>query len=83
MVECLAYPCAFSAVFSPHKYTFHWFIGIKLIDKKGVINIGGPRQTIYNFAKKDNKVLKKIYSKGEFPLNQDMNLKKMKKLLKK
>ena len=56
---------------------------IKLIDKKGVINIGGPRQTIYNFAKKDNKVLKKIYSKGEFPLNQDMNLKKMKKLLKK
>ena len=53
------------------------------MDKKGVINIGGPRQTIYNFAKKDNKVLKKIYSKGEFPLNQDMNLKKMKKLLKK
>jgi len=33
MVECLAYPCAFSAVFSRHKYTFHWFIGIKLIDK--------------------------------------------------
>jgi dTDP-4-dehydrorhamnose reductase len=58
-------------------------IMIKLMDKKGVINIGGPRQTIYNFAKKDNKVLKKIYSKGEFPLNQDMSLNKMKKILKK
>ena len=36
MVGCLAYPCAFSAVFSPHKYTFHWFIGIKLIDKNQI-----------------------------------------------
>ena len=27
---------------------------LKIIDKKGIINLGGPSQTIYNFAKNDN-----------------------------
>ena len=54
----------------------------KLINKKGIINVGGPSQTIYNFAKKDNKKIKKIISKGEFPKRTDMNLKKLNKILK-
>lgn len=51
-------------------------IFIKLINKKGIFNIGGKSQTIYDFAKKYNKTIKKKYSKGEFPLNQTMSLKK-------
>ena len=31
----------------------------KLINKKGIINIGGPAQSVYNFAKKNNKKNKK------------------------
>jgi len=55
---------------------------LRLINKKGVYNIGGPTKTIYNFAKKENIKVKKIYSKGIFPLNQDMNLNKIKKIVK-
>ena len=58
-------------------------IFIKLIDKKGIINIGGKSQTIYQFVRKNNKKVKKIKSQGELPLNMDMCLKKSKKLLKK
>ena len=54
-----------------------------LINKTGIINVGGKRQSIYHFAKKSNPKIKKKMSKGEFPLNMDMNLKKLKKLLKK
>ena len=54
---------------------------LKIIDKKGIINLGGPSQTIYNFAKKYNKSIKKIYSKGEFPKKIDMNLSKIKKII--
>ena len=55
---------------------------LKIINKKGVINIGGKSQTIYNFAKKYNKKVKKKFSKGEFPKKMDMNLKKLKKYTK-
>ena len=55
---------------------------LKLINKKGIINVGGPSQSVYNFAKKYNKKIKKTYSKGEFPKRIDMNLKKLKKLIK-
>jgi dTDP-4-dehydrorhamnose reductase len=55
-------------------------IFIKLINKKGIYNIGGKSQTIYKFAKKNNNNIKKIFSKGEFPLMQDMNLAKISKL---
>ena len=57
-------------------------IFMKLIKKKGVINIGGKTQTIFEFAKKYNKNVKKIKSKGELPFKMDMNLKKMKNLSK-
>ena len=56
---------------------------LKLLNKKGIINVGGPSQTIYNFAKKNNKNIEKIYSKGKFPKRIDMNLKKLKKIIKK
>ena len=52
---------------------------IKLINKKGIINIGGKSQTIYEFAKKYKKNIKKVRSKGQLPLNMDMNLSKLRK----
>ena len=52
---------------------------LKIVGKKGIINLGGPSQTVYNFAKKYNKKIKKIYSRGEFPKKIDMNLSKLKK----
>ena len=55
----------------------------KIMNKKGIINIGGEKKTVYNFAKKDKNDILKKYSKGEFPLKQDVNLAKLKKLLRK
>ena len=54
---------------------------LKILNKKGIVNVGGPSQTIYDFAKKYNKKIKKIYSKGEFPNRTDMSLKKLKKII--
>ncbi len=57
----------------------------KIIDKKGVINIGGKSQFIYDFAKKDNKKLKKIYlkrgAKIGMPFDSSISISKLKKLL--
>ena len=55
---------------------------LKIINKKGIINVGGPSQTVYEFAKKNKKKIKKIFSKGEFPKRADMNLKKLRKIVK-
>ena len=55
---------------------------LKILNKKGIINVGGPSQSIFNFAKKDNKKIKKIFSKGVFPKRTDMSLKKLKRLIK-
>lgn len=57
-------------------------IFIKIIPKKGIINIGGKTQTIYNFAKKNNKNVKKANSKGSLPKKIYMNLNKLNKLIK-
>lgn len=61
-------------------------IFFKLINKKGIINIGGKSQSIYNFAKKDNPKVKKIYLKNikdvTFPKNSSINISKLKKILK-
>tara|TARA_A100001011_G_C14245089_1_gene815172 strand:- start:190 stop:900 length:711 start_codon:yes stop_codon:yes gene_type:complete len=57
----------------------------KIIHLKGTLNIGGPTQTVYNFAKKYNKNVKKKYLSKEninLPLNASMNLNKIKKLIK-
>ena len=60
---------------------------IKLLDKKGIINLGGPTQTVYNFAKKYNKKIKKALMQKNIneilPYNSSMNLSKLKKLIKK
>ena len=59
---------------------------IKIMDKKGIINVGGPTKTVYNFAKKYNPKVKKIFVKKNslynFPLNPYMNLSKLKKIIK-
>ena len=65
-------------------FIFHQYVDkilIKLINKKGTINLGGKSQTIYKFAKKYKKDIKKIKSKGELPLKMDMNLNKLKRLI--
>ncbi len=55
----------------------------KIINKKGILNVGGPAQSIYSFAKKYNKKIKKISAKNKtnMPLNQTMNLNKLKKII--
>ncbi len=57
-------------------------IFLKVLDKKGIFNIGGKAQSVYQFAKAENKNIRKIYSKGQLPLRMDMNLKKIEKYLK-
>lgn len=56
----------------------------KVLNKKGIINIGGKSQSVYSFAKKYNKKIKKIKTnnKNKLPLNQTMNLDKLKKIIK-
>ena len=56
----------------------------KLINRKGIINVGGKTQSVYSFAKSQDKSIKKIKAKKNnlMPLNQTMNLTKLKKLLK-
>ena len=58
---------------------------IKLLNKKGIINLGGPTRTVYNFARKYNKKVKKIYVKKNsvynYPLKAFMNLSKLKKII--
>ena len=54
---------------------------VKILNKKGTYNIGWKAQTVYNFAKKYNKEIKKIKSNGKFPIRQDMNLTKINKIL--
>jgi dTDP-4-dehydrorhamnose reductase len=55
----------------------------KLINKKGIINVGGKSQSVYDFAKKNNPEVKKIIAPKNsiLPLNQTMNISKLKKIL--
>ena len=53
---------------------------IKIIKKKGTLNLGGPTKTVYDFAKKYNPKVKKIYNKNSFPKKPFMNLNKLKKI---
>jgi len=57
---------------------------LKLIRQKGIINVGGKTSTIYNFAKKNNKNIKKIFWSKKtihFPKNCSMSLKKLNKVI--
>ena len=59
----------------------------KLINKKGIINVGGQKQSVYKFAQKSNKKIKSISAKKKlgknYPLKQSMNVGKYFKLIKK
>ena len=59
----------------------------KLLNKKGIINLGGKSQNIYNFAKKENKNIKKVLLKSNskigMPFDSSINISKLKKILKK
>jgi len=50
---------------------------LRILSKKGIYNIGGKSQTIYKFIKNDVNNIKMKKSMGEFPLKQDMDLKKL------
>ena len=53
----------------------------KILNKKGVMNIGGKIQSIYTFAKQNNPNVKKKSGKKLFPKNPSMNVSKLNKLL--
>ena len=59
----------------------------KVIEKKGIINIGGKSQFIYDFVKKSKPNIKKIYLnkdlKNIMPKDSSINISKLKKILKK
>lgn len=78
----------------PHKYAFDDVkanfmfndevakIIPKILNKKGVLNIGGKTQSIYRFAKRNKKNVKKSSSKSKLPKNLSMNLSKLNKIIK-
>tara|TARA_B100001121_G_C18643361_1_gene600368 strand:+ start:402 stop:1121 length:720 start_codon:yes stop_codon:yes gene_type:complete len=84
-------PFAYNKAFANMKtnFIFHDEIAknlFKLIKLKGVLNVGGKSQSIFNFAKLSNPKVKKIFVKRKqiktFPLNSTMNISKFKKFLK-
>ena len=54
----------------------------KILNKKGTLNVGGEIQSVYNFAIKTNRNVKKISGRKQFPLNPSMNIRKLKKIIK-
>jgi len=54
----------------------------KILNKRGIINIGGKIQSVYDFAKKTNKSVKKKSGKKLFPKNISMNVGKLNKIMK-
>jgi len=77
---------AFANVFT--NFIYHEdFVKIfkKLIGLKGIINVGGPTKSVYDFVKNDNTRIKKVFikknNKNLMPKNSSMNLLKLKKYL--
>jgi dTDP-4-dehydrorhamnose reductase len=62
-------------------------IFLRILDNKGIINLGGIIQAVYKFAIKSNNKIKKIYARRifgkKFPLNPSMNISKLNKIIKK
>jgi dTDP-4-dehydrorhamnose reductase len=58
----------------------------KLLNQKGIINLGGKTQSPFDFAKNQGLKVKKIYikknSKTNYPINCTMNLNKLRKIIK-
>ena len=59
---------------------------LKLLHIKGILNVGGKSQSVYNFAKIENPKVKKIFLKKnkkiKMPINSSINIDKLKKILK-
>ena len=76
--------CDFTTNFIFHEDVIK--ILFKLIEKKGIINVGGKAQTVYRFVKNFNPKIKKIYAKKilgpKYPLNPSANIQKLKNILK-
>ena len=53
----------------------------KIINQKGVINIGGKRQSVFDFVSKNNENIEPILSKNKF-LDNSIDIKKYRKLIK-
>ena len=58
----------------------------KILDKKGIINVGGKPEYIYDFARKNNKDVRKAFLKKNanigMPFNSSLNTRKLKKIIK-
>jgi len=58
---------------------------LKVLDQKGILNVGGKSQSVYNFAKKFNNKIQKISAKKSnkknTKLNVGMNISKLKRIL--
>ena len=56
----------------------------KIINYKGILNVGGKAQSVFSFAKLHNKKVKKIKLsiKDKLPFNQTMNISVLKRLVK-
>ena len=58
----------------------------RLFHIKGILNVGGKSQSVYNFAKIENPKVKKIFLKKnkkiKMPINSSINIEKLKKILK-
>ena len=58
----------------------------KLVNQKGILNLGGKTQSPFDFAKNQGLKVKKIYikknSKTNYPINCTMNLNKLRKIIK-
>ena len=56
----------------------------KIINYKGILNVGGKTQSVFSFAKLHNKKVKKIKLsiKDKLPFNQSMNTSVLKRLIK-
>ena len=54
----------------------------KIINKKGILNLGGPTKTVYEFAKKYNPNVKKAFDKKSiYPKNISMSISKLIKFI--
>src|SRR5210317_83776 len=58
----------------------------RLLNKKGILNLGGKTKFIFDFAKEDKKDIKKIYLKKKnnlgMPFDSSLNIDKLRKILK-
>ncbi len=84
-------PFVHKAAFYDVKYSFMYHdevakILLKLLNEKGILNVGGKIQSVYNFAKIENPKIKKIFLKKnkkiKMPFNSSINTEKMKKIIK-